>query len=142
MRYFKFFFFFSYKVFKILKTVNLYQDQLATLQVLWSHTWPVATGLDSTGIERAYDEEILYPMRLHFILFPRGNLCFNGLFILLSPPYFFLYMCIYTYVCLFYQFSDSAAHPTPWCRGVSCLAHLMTLGLNCSELFSNFFFPS
>lgn len=100
MRYFKFFFFFSYKVFKILKTVNLYQDQLATLQVLWSHTWPVATGLDSTGIERAYDEEILYPMRLHFILFPRGNLCFNGLFILLSPPYFF-FIHVYIYLCLF-----------------------------------------
>ena len=31
---------------------------------------------------------------------------------------------------LFYQFSDSAVHPAPWCGGLSCVAHLMTFELN------------
>lgn len=56
-----------YILFKKIQSLHSSEDGksqlgLAILQVLWSHTWLVATVLDSTGLERADDHKILYPV--------------------------------------------------------------------------------
>lgn len=67
----------------------------------------------------------LVPLYPYPILVPRGSLGFNCC----SFSVFGTDLCMSV---LFYQFSDSAVHPAPWCGGLSCVAHLMTFELNCS----------
>lgn len=71
----------------------------------------------------------LTPLHPYPILVPRGGLGFNCFVYSVVASIFgaYLYMSV-----LVYQFSDRAAHPAPWCGGLSCVAYLMTFELNSS----------
>lgn len=135
MRYFKFFFFHTKSSKFWRQWIGIRNSYAAS--VLEPH---LASG-QHRCIERAYDDELLYPVHSHLNSVLTGNLYFNCL-VLFCCCLHLLYTHTHTHTIMsvwFYQLSDSTAHPTPWCEGMSCLAYLMTFGLNCSELFYNFF---
>ena len=79
---------YTYKVFKIQRTANLLG--LATLQVLWSHTWLMATRLDSTGIKRTHGDEILFLCTLTPSWFPEAALVLTAVVFLFLVQ---IYVC-------------------------------------------------
>lgn len=55
----------------------------------------VATRLDSTRLERGYDDELLYPLHPQPIPFPRGNLCFNcSSYSVFASSFLYIYDCL------------------------------------------------